>query len=72
MLAKDGQCKIAKAEANFRTKKTNKGKLKGEFPYDAIPDKAATWRTPSTLHPDWQTERQTFYIMNEGQRKGET
>ena len=35
-MAKDGECKIAKAEANFSTKKTNGGKLKGKFPHISL------------------------------------
>ena len=36
--------------------------------YDVIPEKAVTLRTPSSLHPDWQTERRTFHINVRVQR----
>ena len=40
--------------------------------YDAIPEHEVTLRTPYLLHPNWNTERRTFLIMNKGQHKRET
>ena len=51
-------------EASCDYGNTEKRETRLAHEYDAIPDHDVTLRTPYVLHPSWQTERRTFFILS--------